>query len=509
MIDRLRDHGHLGFPLLIAAIAFAVQREVLSMPLLGHDTYPAIIASRIQNFSDFIGTFTEVLMDGRLWAGDFYRPIGNLFLAFDYLCWEMSSTGYQLTSLAVWCAAIVALYLLCRRLLGGTAWMGPSFAAIVFALHPAALSVLPYPGRRTEMLMLLFVALALLALPQTMARTASPKQRRQFWIAGAMTLLAVASKETGVIAVALVFLQQFSLVSGNGLKDRLLYASRASLPAGLLAAGVLFARFLVIGGVGGYHERASENATFLSKVFLFAPGYLSATFTSGSLDAPGLRDLATLVSVCAIVLLALRHWHLSRRRKYEHEVPLSRVPATLMIGGAWLITSTLLACLSLNSSPRYLIPMTFAAALLLGALAEGAVAIFRRGEGVQRIESTIALFALAAIALVALGGSAIRTDYPELRRAKRTHAQLLDAFRERIADASPHEVILASLPDSVPVEASAVDDLWLMAPWSLEAWLELEYPDRSYEVSVTPRPPELGRGYWPVMLMPGSRSTLD
>jgi len=503
MIDRLRDYGRLVFPLLIAAAAVVVHREVLSMPLLGHDTYAAIIASRIQSFSDLIGTFTEVLMDGRLWAGDFYRPIGNLFLAFDYSLWGLSSVGYQLTSMGVWCAVIVVLFLLCRSLLGSKAWVGPSFAAIVFALHPVALSVLPFPGRRTEMLMLLFVALALLALPQAMARASSSSNRSRFWFAGFMTLFAVASKETGAIAVPLVALHQFLLGGSHGLKDRLLYASRASIPAGALAASVLLGRFFVIGGVGGYHEQIGQNAAFFSKLLAFAPGYLCAVFSSGSFDAPGRRELATLVSICAVVLIALRLCYASRGSKPEHEEVLSRVPAALAIGGAWLLASILLACLSLNFSPRYLMPMVFSAGLVLGALVEGSAAIFRRRESSKCIEPLLAGIVLIAVALIALDGSAIRTDYPELRRATRVHAQLLDTFHERIAAASPDEVVRAALPEGVPVEARAVDDLWLIAPWGLQAWLELEYPDRGYEVNITPLPPGQGRHFWSVRLTPG------
>jgi 4-amino-4-deoxy-L-arabinose transferase-like glycosyltransferase len=473
------------------------------MPLLGHDTYPAIIASRIQNFSDFIGTFTEVLMDGRLWAGEFYRPMGNLLLAFDYALWGTHPNGYQITSMGVWCAAIVVLYRLCRSWLGGHAWIGPSFAAIVFALHPAVLSVLPYPGRRTETLMLLFVALALLALPQARAQKGSPKGRLQFWTAGLMTLLAVASKETGVIAIALVFLHQFLLGRGGRLKDRLFYACRASLPSGMAAAVVLTGRFFVIGGIGGYHEQAGDKADFLSKILLYTPDYLSAVFVSGSLFSPDRAGVATGVSLCLIVGLGLRCVYVNRGRIEEPADTLDRVPTALVLGGVWLVMAIGLACSSLNFSPRYILPMTFATGLILGALAEGIVLVFRRKKGMQRTEPILAGAALVAIMLVVLGGSAIGTDYPELQIAARSHTQLLDAFDERFANSSASEQIHAALPDRIPVKSRAVDDFWVIAPWGLQAWLELEYPDRKYEVRLTQWPPGMAKsGYWPVALIP-------
>ena len=254
------------------------------MPLFGFDAYAAILTSRIQNFSDFLGTFSELMMDGRLWAGDFYRPVGNLFLAVDYAIWGIEPFGYQLSNMLLWCATIVALFALCRRLLGAPVWIGPCLAALFFALHPATLSILPFLARRTETLMVLFVALCLVALP----RDGAGRLERRHWIAGLFALAAVGSKETGIIAVPLVFTHQFLLArnsSRTSLALRFRLSLVAAIPAALLSAALLGARFFVIGGLGGYH--IGSNEPYLTKLSQFALHYLSATFVSGGFDVPG------------------------------------------------------------------------------------------------------------------------------------------------------------------------------------------------------------------------------
>ena len=67
----------------IALAAFALTfAQTKDYGLLGHDSYPIIIASRVQSLADLAGNFTEKLMDGR-YAGDFYRPLLNFSFALD------------------------------------------------------------------------------------------------------------------------------------------------------------------------------------------------------------------------------------------------------------------------------------------------------------------------------------------------------------------------------------------------------------------------------------------
>ena len=57
--------------------------RVPAFPLLGFDSYPEILTSRILDLDDFIGTFTEQTSED-FYPSAFYRPVLNLSLAADY-----------------------------------------------------------------------------------------------------------------------------------------------------------------------------------------------------------------------------------------------------------------------------------------------------------------------------------------------------------------------------------------------------------------------------------------
>lgn len=490
----LSTHLRRILPLLIATGAFAVHAEYLQLPLLGYDGYATILASRIQSPSDFIGTFTELMMDGRFPVGDFYRPMGNLSLAVDYAFWGTQTFGYQLTSMLLWCATIVALYRLTGRLLGGgRAWFGPALAALFFALHPACLSILPYPARRTETLMLLFVALALLAAPRA---SASEDRRRQL-AAGLFALFALASKETGIIAVPLVFLHQLIEVDAHDLRHRLARAISATAPAIVFCGLFLIAHSFVVGGIGGY--RIGSEVSYPSKLFDFGPQYLTTTFCSGAFDAAGTRGPLTLAISSALAVMVTWRLLMERREVGDQTACAPRTTLAITLAIVWFAASIGLACTSMQFSPRYVMPMTFSVGLLLGALAEGAARAIPEGQLAQRATAGAALVALAAIVWVGLNGSALHSRYPELRRASRIQGQLLDALTQRI-ESSDYEYIDVDLNPRERVTARAVDDVWMIAPWSLEAWLELVHPERPYQVSVNVRDP--ADGYWSLTLNP-------
>jgi hypothetical protein len=172
-----------------------------------------------------------------------------------------------------------------------------------------------------------------------------------------------------------------------------------------------------------------------------------------------------------------------------------------MISGAWFAVSIGLACASFEFSPRYAMPITFSAAMLLGALVEGAVRALSHGRPAYRAAAGFALTALAAVAWVGLNGSALHTRYPELRRATRIQDQLLEALTQRIGSSS-YEYIDLELMQKVPVAARAVDDMWMIAPWGLQAWLELAHPDRPYQLKLKIRSAVPSDEYWSVTLNP-------
>jgi hypothetical protein len=167
---------------------------------------------------------------------------------------------------------------------------------------------------------------------------------------------------------------------------------------------------------------------------------------------------------------------------------LRRIPRLVAIGLAWLLTQLLLAAGSIHFTPRYFMALVFPTAMMLGALAEGAVLAWRRGNRSGRawaIATTLVIFAAATLAL---RGSPLFRPYPELARASRIHGQLLDAVALRIESADELEVIQLEVPRRVAVESRAVGDFWILSHWGLQAWLDMVYPEQAYEVVMQQRP---------------------
>ena len=479
--------------LFVFVAAFVLHMDNLDNALLGWDTYATIIASRIESYADFLGTFSEVMMDGRLAFGDFYRPVGNLSIAVDHAVWGLEPFGYQLTNLVLWSLSASLIFLLARRLLSGEAIFGPVVAVVFYVLHPAVLSILSIAARRTETLQFIFILLTLISLPT------SEKERslRRQLLAGLFAALAVASKETGIIVLPLGLIHQFLTIERAVLFDRATAAIRALIPAGVLIAGVLAARFAVIGGTGGYHQAAATS--LIERMATFWQMYLQTVAVTG---APSHSNAAGIISV--LILLALvsvlvwlfrvsQSWGQEQRR---------RVIGLGAVGFFWLLGQIVLACMSFQFSPRYVVGMVAGLALILAALAEG-IAI-TRGVAHARRRSALALAAatLVLAMMPGLAGSTLWYGYPALAEASRIQKRELQVLADEIRTRPPQNPVAITVRRQVAISDKAVDHAWMLSPWGLQAWLEMSFPDTPYHVSMNnnARP---SRSHWNLVLIPG------
>ena len=470
-----RRLGDLAAPLVIAGAGIFIQRHTLDQALLGFDSYASILTSRISDLGDLGGSFTEVMMDGRLPVGDFYRPLANLSLALDHALWGLEPFGFQLTSLLLFGVTIALLHAVARKLLGPGSWLGPALAAAFYALHPSALSVLPFVARRSETLMLLFTLLALLASPMTPGRVSW----RRHLVAGLCAMLALGSKETGVIAVGLVFCMQAIFAPVRGSAERLRQALRATLwPAGL-ALLALAARSAVIGGLGGYH--AGPEQTYLAKLAGFTPRSLSAALCPGLFDDPAWRAIAAAVVALAIAALVTR---LLRAGCASGDAALRRSAGLSLFALVWLAAALGLAAVSMQWSPRYLMHMSMVVGLLMGALAEGTLRLARSHGRARTWPAVASGIALLAIVVTGVQGSPLYAAYPEFAEASAIQTRLLAELERKLASAPPGTRVEVDLRRRVSTAGTAVDHAWGLAPWSLEAWLELKYPDRRIDVEL-------------------------
>jgi hypothetical protein len=478
--------------LIVFAVAFVMHIGNLNNALLGWDAYATIIASRVETAADLWGTFSEVLMDGRLQVGEFYRPLGNLFIAIDHAIWGLDPFGYQLTNLAMWALSASLVFLLARRILGDSATLGPLVAVLFYILHPAMLSILPYAARRTETLQIVFILLTLISLPISEAERTRPR----FWLAGLFAVLAVGSKETGIIVLPLAFAHQFLTLQCAKIHGRVVETVCAVAPAIILIAGFLAVRFAVIGGWGGYHQTAATSlierfATF-SLRYLETVTVTGAAATSSFADALFLAILLILITIIVWLVIASRSWTNDQRL---------RVVGLAAVGGIWLLGQVFLACLSFQFSARYLVGMVAGLALVLAALVQGIWITQSIPNARIRIPAALAAVSLAVMMTSGITGSKLWYGYPGIAEASRIQKNELIVLTDRMQTRPPQRPITLRVRRQVGIMDEAVDHAWMLSPWGLQAWLEMSFPDVPVQLGPNNNA-RISRSHWELVMFP-------
>ena len=152
MSRRTRLAGLLS-ALAVAALAAWAWRGVLDLALLGWDSYPLILAARVDEPSDLLASLGSELMGGHYPHGRFYRPLVHLSFALDHALWGLSPAGYHLSDLLLLAASSAAVAALALVLIPGRgAALGACAAGIAYALHPLQpVHGLPYaPAERVH-----------------------------------------------------------------------------------------------------------------------------------------------------------------------------------------------------------------------------------------------------------------------------------------------------------------------------------------------------------------------
>ena len=451
--------------LLFAALACAgasllAYRTVDGVDFLGFDAYPSIVASRIASWSDFAGTFQERLMHYWFPQGDFYRPVTNLSIALDYGLWGLDPRGYHATNAVLlgftgWC-----LFWLVRRVAPG-ARFAAALALAFYLVHPLQLEVYPVLARRADMLCGAFVALALVASTRRCDRV---RVASTF----VLTALAVASKVTGILVVPLAFLV------ARGAPMSTMKAARATLPhfaAGLI---VFSARLAVLGEIGGYnHGGQHERWAVPWQIFV-------------SLFSPPASVGGVVSMICiAAAFLALLALALQGRR--QRDVFRGRPDAfrLLLLGACWLALSLLLL---LSTGGRlgwwYSFMPLLGLSLMVGAVGARLLEMIEQSTSTRR-----RLFAALGSTGMLVGCLVLAANSPLIRAHPRLHAgsteqrEFLSEVSERLSQSNPSGRVTAPrLPTMVPSRSGRESAIGLLAPYSVQAWADLLFPDKGVQV---------------------------
>jgi 4-amino-4-deoxy-L-arabinose transferase-like glycosyltransferase len=246
-IKKLNDRKETLLPYLaLSAIGYAFYNIALRFAPVDFDDL--VLLSSVKNVSNPLSFFS-----GDWGFGNYgYRPLHSLSLWFSYKIFGVSSGPAQLINLLLHVAVILLLYALLLRLLSEKHWAVAFVLSCLGLISFYTVSPPTWISDRPS----LFVALFLLILLNYLARLNKDQQPR-FWVLGLLSLLALMSKESGLI-VPLVCI--YFLVSEGGLKNR-----RGSLVAllAILAAYSLL-RFVIFG---------SNAATYTESGYLFGRNY--------------------------------------------------------------------------------------------------------------------------------------------------------------------------------------------------------------------------------------------
>jgi tetratricopeptide (TPR) repeat protein len=190
-------------PLVLAALVFAVYAPALRNGFVWDDTAlvlrdPLIRSWRLipEGFQHFL--FTDAT------ASNFYRPMQRLTYTLDYAAFAFRPAGYHLTSVMWHIAAALALLLLSVELLRSFGVeerkrrLIAFLVAVVWGIHPIHNAAVAYVSGRADPLAATFGFLGLYAGIRSLRANG---QRRWLFLlaAGALLLLSLLSKETGIV----------------------------------------------------------------------------------------------------------------------------------------------------------------------------------------------------------------------------------------------------------------------------------------------------------------------
>jgi len=452
--------------LLLGAAVFVVYHSVLALGLLGHDTYPILLTSRIQGPADLLHAFTRILMDGR-YPASFYRPLLSLSVAFDQALFGLDPLPYQIENLLFFAAGVVALFFLVRRVAGPRARVAPWAAALAFLFFPLQFEVLPVVGRRPETLAFLFTVLSILAAisPRNLGRS------RPGLLSGVLALLAILSKETGFLVVPLSFLAVLSASDRKGVSARLRQAARVTLPQAAAAAFLFFVRWEVIGGLGGHPDAGFAK---LANLPVFARRLLFPQIPMA--DSPWGLPLVLGLGAFLVITLLLAKPRFERMRAG-------------FFAAVWTVFMLAVHAWS-GTSPWYLLFSAAGFAFFLGVALDGSLRILRApGRFFLRFSAAGSGLLLGGLLLWQGSYSPLFHHYPEWKLADRLRKDVLQGIGAAIEKARPGSRLG---PFELPVQVTAwkkpgyreamLNGASILRAYSVQAWAELRFPERTIEV---------------------------
>lgn len=354
----------------------------------------------------------------------YYRPLTRLTFVVDRALFGLDPLPYHVENVVLHLAAVLALFALARSVAGGS---GAAFvAALLFAVHPVNAETVDFVSARNNALVALFTLTACIAY----LRARDTGRARPLLAASGLFLLAVASKETGLMLLPFLALHELTSAARDEERLRPRLVRLASL--GIVAAAYLAARTLVLSSAGGPPIALASAAEALARGLHVVPRYLALVIFPAGLTVhhpePETFLASRLALLCAWVAIVVATALLVRQRRPAARFGLLWFAVNLLpVSGIIPIPSAALA-------ERYLYVPAIGLWLVVGDQAALLARRFPRRRPVAWAIAAVAV-ALAAITIrrnrdwkddLALFSSAVRVD-PRSTEASYNHAVALDA----------------------------------------------------------------------------------
>ena len=339
-------------------------------------------------------------------AGRLYRPLTVQLFALEWTVGGGKPLVFHAISLVLAVTVAVLVFRLVRRVLymtGAPAVLGASlFATALFALHPAHVEVVANLVGQSELLAALFAVLAVERY-LTWRAEGEPGATRRLLLAG-LTLLAMLSKEIGVVVPLLLGAAELSLLSGRRPRLGALYVLQAAA-----VAGALLARWSVLGSLVGENpvralqglSAGARGVAMLAVVpqwirLLFWPAHLQAEYGPPALALTTQLSAAHWMGLFVLVLVAVV-WLATRRRAPAIGFGL------LWTGLALAPVSNLLVATGLVVAERVLFLPSVGLVIGLGA---GFALLWPRVQAVRAVAAVVAVSLLVAAGVRSVGRNA-------------------------------------------------------------------------------------------------------
>ena len=129
----------------------------------------------------------------------YYRPLINILYTLDFRIWGLDASGFRMTNLILHILTCFALYFTLHRVIKGG--MGPFWAVLVFAIHPAHTETVSWVASRNNILVTLFGLLSFFFY----TRKDLPDNRWSKYFSLIFFFLGLLSKEFALMLIPIFF----------------------------------------------------------------------------------------------------------------------------------------------------------------------------------------------------------------------------------------------------------------------------------------------------------------